>query len=231
MLVQGGSKLEVVRGAATKIAVVPRAGGERLEATNPAVVGIYDSGGSAIAGHGATATIGPEGSVVVSWTPDAALTLGEDLRLALSYDADGLSRTEEVWFDLVRISLACPVDDLVLASIEPDVPKWLAARGLPDASGVILAAWEDVVARIRAAGSRPALITDRHAFTRAAAHRALVLLSATLIQAPGDKYDRKREIHEQEWDRAWGTIGAIRFAPDENPVAKPGRAALPRFHI
>jgi len=226
----------MVRGRENVLTNLAASGGVARKVSAVTLLGIFDGIGGVIASATppVVAPVADEPGFTVTWTPDAGLLLAEDYRFELDVTLEATGRVERipVFFDLVRVSLECPVSTEALVLLEPDVPRWLAARQLPDARGFIQMAWDDVVARIRAAGFRPALVTDRHAFSRACAHRALVLILQTLIQTPGDKYDRKHEIHAAEYDTAWGAIGTIRFTADPerlNPMQE--RTALPRFRL
>jgi hypothetical protein len=204
-------KLEVVRELASTIVYWPRDEGRLLVATAPSVA-IYDPALSQIATP--AAAVQPNKSIQFSWTPEATRQLAEDYRYEVTFTAGGAVRKDVVYFDLVRVALACPVDQNQLEAIEPDLPKWLAARSIADASRWIVRAWDDVVGRIRAAGYRPALITDRSPL---AATVALVKVLTSLIRQTDDVWDRKRDLHQEDYEAAWAAIGALKFEDGLTP--------------
>lgn len=210
-------KLEVVRGLASTITYWPRVGGELVTPTSPTAT-LYDPSGAQLASP--AATVEQNGRITFPWTPAASLACVEDYRYEVTFTSGGVSRIDAVYFDLVRVSLACPVTDNQLEAVEPDLQKWLSARSMPSAQRFILRAWDDILGRIRAAGYRPGLLTDRHAFTRAATERALAYMMASLMRAPDDVWSRKRDLHQEDYEAAWAAIGTLKF---ESPAA-PGPA-------
>jgi hypothetical protein len=227
------AKPELVRGRSNVLAYSAASGGVARTVTSPTLVGVYDPSGALLTSAAPPVlTVNGTRGLLITWTPDAGWALSEDYRFDLTFAVAGVTEMASLYFDLVRSSLECPVDDSVLAELEPDLPRWLAARGAADARSFIQMAWDDIVARIRSTGFRPALVTDRHAFGRACAHRALSLLTQTLIQQPQDKWDRKRELHAAEYDTAWGSLGTLKFSVDpEIPTVQRERTALPYFRI
>jgi hypothetical protein len=221
------SKLELVRGLAATVAYWPRVDGQLVAAAAP-VVRVYDPAGALLAEP--AAAVQPNKSVTFDWTPPATADLAEDYRYEIDYTVGGKPRKDVVYLDVCRVSLACPIDQNQLEALEPDLPKWLAARNISDAQRWIVRAWDDILGRIRAAGFRPALVTDRHVFAAAATELALVKVLTTLIRQPDDLWDRKRELHEDDYEAAWAAIGALKFeSPDRpGPVAK-RTVAQPRF--
>jgi len=211
-------KLEVVRGIASTISFWPRAAGELLDVTSPTVI-VYDPSGAVL--DAPVAAVQTDKRVTFEWSPSAALACAEDYRYEVEYLIGTDSFVDVVYFDLVRVSLKCPIDDNHLEAEEPDLQKWLQARQLPSAKRWIVSAWDDIVGRIRTAGYRPSLITDRHAFTRAATELSLVKVLTTLIRQPNDVWDRKRELHQEAYVAAWGSVGTIKF----EDVAAPGPAS------
>ncbi len=208
-------KLEVIRGAAAvTLTYWPRGDGKLLAATSPTAK-VFDPSSVQLATP--SATVQSDGSIIFSWTPGAALQLAEDYRYEVTFSVGGVVRSDVVYFDLVRMPLSCPVDQNLLEAIEPDLPKWLAGRNITDASRYIARAWDEIVARIRAAGYRPALVTDRFAFVGAGVELALVKVLTSCIRQPGDLWDRKREIHADDYEAAWSAIGAIKFEDELQP--------------
>lgn len=220
-------KLELVRGLEARVVYWPRSDGKLVTAAAPTVV-VYDRGGAQLAAP--AAAVQANGSITFDWTPAADLTCAEDYRYEIGFTVGGRARKDVVYFDVVRVSLACPIDQSQLEAIEPDLPKWIAARSIPDASRWIVRAWDDIVGRIRAAGFRPALITDRHVFARAATELALVKVCTTLIRQTDDVWDRKRDLHQEDYEAAWASLGALKFeSPDQPGPVEKRTVAQPRF--
>lgn len=207
-------KLEVVRGLASVITYWPRVAGELVTAAAPTCV-VYDPTGAQLATP--AATVGADRQVTFTWTPAAELPCAEDYRYELAYTAGGVAKTDAVYFDLVRVGLACPIDDNQLEAVEPDLQKWLQARSMASAQRFIVRAWDDILGRIRSAGYRPGLLTDRHAFARAATERALVHVLTSLMRVPDDVWNRKRDIHQADYEAAWAALGSLKFEDTANP--------------
>jgi hypothetical protein len=211
------AKLELVRGIANPVTYRPSVDGLSVAATSATVRSVR---GPAEETYTAPAATVSGDSVSFSFMPPAACGLAEDYSFEIEWAAGGVSYVDLVYFDVVRVPLLCPVTQADLEKLEPDVPKWLKARDIFDAQQWISAAWDDVVSKIRAAGKRPALATDRHVFARPTVHLAISLLCETLVRQPGDLWEGKRDWHAARYEATWAGIGSIRF-DDERQIGGP----------
>lgn len=208
------TKLEVVQGIANTVKYWPRVDGKLVTATNPSITGLFDAANQQITGAGA-ASAGGDGSIQFIWTPAASLYLAEDYRFEVSYTDGTVPRTDRTYFDLVKVKLECPVDDNLLQAVEPNVMKWLAGQGLTSSQQFIQRAWGQIVQRIRGQGYRPALITDRFAFTDSCVSLSLSFICKAQQREDGDVFDKKSAFWAEQYARDWAAIGAIKF---EDPL-------------
>lgn len=229
-------KKEIVRGIANTLAYWPRIEGKLVTATSPTVT-IYDPGGASITSP--AAAVGVDEGITFSWTPAATLAFDEDYYFEVTFTDDASKvRKDKEYFDLVRIPLHCPIDQNYLEMLEPKLRTWLDGNGLGTsddaAQRFIIIAWDDIVSRIRAAGFRPALITDRYAFARAAAFRAIMRILETQVRTGNsDHWKDKIDRYTKYYEEAWAGIGKVKFEDIDQGGAPVGEAtpAQVRFRL
>lgn len=221
-------KLEVARGVTTPVTYYPRVGGEAVVPTAGAVLAIATPEGIGITPL-PVAAVQTDGRVTFNLDLGDTYRLDEDYSFKVQFTVAGVVHTDVVYFDLVLVPLACPVDQKDLEEREPDLTKWLAAAKVSSAAPFIAAAWVEIVGRVRAAGYRPALLTDRAAFAQPCIVLALQKLMVTLIKSANDGWTVKHTLYGHEFETAWALIGPLKFKADDLLQARGDARVLPRF--
>lgn len=228
----GAEKQELVRGIAGRIVLWPRVAGRLLAASAPAVLKLLDPSGESLGLDPLpVATVEQDGSIAFTWTPGASLELAEDYHALVAYEADGRIYRDLVYCDVVLVPLACPIDQKVLEARDPRVTRFAAQLPPDTIPAAIGAAWGDVVGRVRSAGYRPALLTDRARFFEPAVRLSLANVMMVATKEPGDTWDKARELYSKAFDEAWASLGPLKFASAEDTAPVMKRSLQPLFRI
>lgn len=177
-----------------------------LVAPASGTVTVYDAGRTA---RLPTASATVAGSVAsYTWTPDAALSLGESWEVEWSLTISGAVYVYRNSAALVRRRLWCPITDADLYRLEPALDPSGAACITSESTyqDYIDEAWTQTQARLIQAGNRPNLIAEPHTLRGYVLYLTLGMvygaLSSRLSSAGyGEKDSRYRELASQEWSR------------------------------
>lgn len=208
-----------------------------LVAPSAATVTVYDAGRTARLPTASATVAGSEASY--TWTPDAALPLGDGWEVEWAATISGTVYTWRNSAALVRRRLWCPVTDADLYRMEPalDPAGEACLTAETTYQAYIDEAWTQTQSRLLAAGNRPNLVCEPHALRGYVLHLVLALVYGALASRSsaagyGEKDARYRELASNEWGRinfayaAADTEGATSRRPARPSVWLMGRGDL-----
>lgn len=182
-------------------------------------VTIYDPGGSTKVARVAVTTT-TSGKLVYTRTWESpTFELWEDYVALFEWQESGVTRTDRLFFDVVRSKLECLIDESDMLEQYPDAADHLAALNITDPTRFIKRAWSVMLDRIRSGKNRPSLILDRARLVNPALEGATARMCRALSKETGDIWHERMTHHFREYNALIAGLGDIKYDKDEDGLA------------
>lgn len=145
--------------------------------------------------------------------------LWEDYVLVVEWQETGVTRSDRLYFDVVRTKLSCPVTNEDVLEMYPDMDEHIQSVSVTHAGKFIRRAWSQLLDAIRSGHNRPSLILDRARLVNPTLHLALHFLCNSLTKNPQDVWYTRARDHKKQYDQLLAGLGELKYDRDEDGLA------------
>lgn len=201
-----------------------------MRPTSAAVTLYSASGGELVAEAAPTIDAANVGRLALSRTwPADTFPIGEDYAAQWAFVVNGITYSERVFFDVVRNRLPIAVHPRLMTDLQPNLGTHLRAVGLEgnddDLRVFAIHGHAHMCQRLRKAGWRPSLVSDRRRLVPVALHYALHFANAAISKTPDDLFDKRATTALKLAGELFDGLGRLKVDVDQDGTTGPDERA------